>query len=268
MIGLSRLKIMTLLVTALNLCAASQVWASDFLLAPGDVVRVSVFNHSDLSAEVRVSEDGSIKLPLIGMVPVEGRSIRYAEAEIARKLVAGGYVLKPQISLLVTEFVGSQVSVLGFVNRPGRYSLTTAELKLTDVLAMAGGIASTGGDIAVIKGLRDGKPFRRNIDIPSIFSNSEPGQNPRIYAGDSVYVDRAPVFYVYGEVQRPGVFPLTRAMTVMQAVSTGGGITLRGSSKDIVINRTMETGETQQMNVKLTDFVSAGDVIFVKESFF
>ncbi|MBW8190585.1 polysaccharide export protein EpsE [Neiella marina] len=261
-------KIVISTLASLCLFISHSAMASDYLLASGDVVRISVFNHQDLNAEVRVSEDGSIKFPLIGLVPVAGKSIRYAESEIARLLKAGGYVLKPQISLLVTQFIGSQVSVLGFVNRPGRYPINSAELRLTDVLAMAGGISSTGGEVAVVKGTRDGLAFQLDIDIPMIFESNSPEQNPLIMAGDSVFVDRAPVFYVYGEVQRPGAFPLMRHMTVMQAISTGGGITLRGSSKDIVINRPTASGANQEIKVELTDRVSSGDVIFVQESFF
>jgi len=94
------------------------------------------------------------------------------------------------------------------------------------------------------------------------------GKNFDIQNGDTIFVPRAPVFYIYGEVQRGGAYKLEQGMTVMQAISVGGGLTLRGSDRRLEVRRRADSGQTQQAGIKLTDVVQPNDVIYVKESFF
>jgi polysaccharide export outer membrane protein len=86
--------------------------------------------------------------------------------------------------------------------------------------------------------------------------------------GDTIHVDRAPVFYIYGEVARSGAYRLEPNMTVMQAIAAGGGITPRGSDRRLKLRRPTGEGKTVETDVKLDDRVKANDVIFVKESLF
>jgi polysaccharide biosynthesis/export protein len=81
-------------------------------------------------------------------------------------------------------------------------------------------------------------------------------------------VHRAPVFYIYGEAQRPGSFRIERGMTIMQALAQGGGPTARGSEKRLRLSRKAADGSIQQIEPQLTDPVLADDVIYVKESLF
>src|ERR1700722_17838591 len=114
-----------------------------YLIVPGDILRIIVFKNPDLSLDVRVSEGGTLSYPLIGSVPVGGLSLPAAERKIADLLKEGGFVLNPQVNILVTTALAGLVSVLGEVKTPGRYALEAAGGHLSGMLAVAGGIAPT-----------------------------------------------------------------------------------------------------------------------------
>ena len=84
---------------------------------------------------------------------------------------------------------------------------------------------------------RDGKAFRREVDLPNVFHSPNRQEDLVIQNGDVVYVERAPMVYIYGEVQRPGVIRLERDMTVMQALAAGGGLTQRGTERGMRVHR-------------------------------
>jgi polysaccharide export outer membrane protein len=86
--------------------------------------------------------------------------------------------------------------------------------------------------------------------------------------GDTVYVQRAPVFYIYGEVQRAGSYRLESTMTVMQAIAVGGGITARGTERGVTIRRKDGDGHFGTVTAPLTETLRADDVVYVRESLF
>jgi polysaccharide export outer membrane protein len=178
----------------------------DYPLGAGDAIRVQVFQNPDLTIETRVSENGSITYPLIGAVDLGGLSIAAAEKKIADALQKGGFIRQPQVNIVLIQIRGNQVSVLGQVNRPGRFPLETANTRLSDMLANAGGATQGGDDMVVVTGLRGGKQFRQVIDLPSIYLNEKTEDDIVLMGGDTVYVHRAPVFHIYGEAQLPGSF--------------------------------------------------------------
>ncbi len=241
---------------------------SDYPLGAGDTIRVQVFQNPDLTIETRVSESGSITYPLIGAVELGGLSVAAAEKKIADSLQRGGFIQKPQVNIALLQIRGNQVSVLGQVARPGRFPLETVNTRLSDMLANAGGATPGGDDIAILTGVRDGKPFRKEIDIPSIFLSDKAQDNVVLQGGDTIYVHRAPVFFIYGEAQRPGSYRIERDMTIMQALAQGGGPNARGSEKRLRLHRKLSNGGLQQIEPQLTDPVLPNDVIYVKESIF
>ena len=241
---------------------------SEYVLGAGDTIRINVFQNPDLTVETRVSESGTITFPLIGNVAVSGLTIPAAEQKIAKQLRAGGFVLKPQVNILVLTIRGSQVAVLGQVNRPGRYPLEIFNSKVTDMLAIAGGITPAGGDTIVLVGTRDGKAFRKEIDVPALFLTNKLADDILVAGGDIIYVHRAPMFYIYGEVQRPGVYRLEREMTVIQGLAQGGGLTLRGTERGLRISRRGADGKTQEITPSMVDPIHTDDVIYVRESLF
>ena len=240
----------------------------DYQLGAGDAIRILVFQNPDLTLDSRVSEGGTITYPLIGTVQIGGLTISGAEKKIATALKAGGFVQQPQVNIVLIQVRGNQVSVLGQVNRPGRFPLETFNTRVSDMLATAGGATAGGDDVAIVTGIRDGKPFRKQIDIPSLYLGDKPDADIILSGGDSIYVHRAPVFYIYGEAQRPGAFRIERNMTVMQALSTGGGPTARGSESRLRLHRRTADGGIEKISPELTDPIKPDDVLYVREALF
>jgi polysaccharide export outer membrane protein len=141
-------------------------------------------------------------------------------------------------------------------------------MRLTDLLALAGGVSPGGSETLVITGTRDGQGFRREVDLPSIFSAAGRELDIPIQNGDVVWIDRAPMAYIYGEVQRPGSLRIERGMTLRQALATGGGVTARGTVRDIRLHRRGADGKQQVLKPGMDDRLQEGDVVYVQESLF
>lgn len=240
----------------------------DYTLGAGDAIRIQVFQNPDLTLDTRVSEKGSVTYPLIGAVELGGLTIASAEKKIASALKEGGFVQQPQVNIVLMQVRGNQISVLGQVNRPGRFPLETFNTRVSDMLAAAGGATQGGADVAIVTGLRSGKPFRQEIDIPSLFLSSGSEADIVLSGGDTIYVHRAPMFYIYGEAQRPGSYRIERDMTVMQALAQAGGPTLRGSESRLRLHRKNGGGEPEQIAPEMNDRIRPDDVIYVRESIF
>jgi polysaccharide export outer membrane protein len=246
-----------LLLSALALPAIGQNSAqTPDKLGPGDAVHVTVFQQPDLTTDARVSDAGSIALPLVGQVKIGGQTTNEAAGSIAAALKSGGFLKAPQVAVALTTVRSRQVSMLGLIVRPGRYPLEESHTRLPDLIASAGGIA-TGGDESVTV-IRDGKSQKVN----SLAKDFE------LKGGDTIYVNAAPVFYIYGEVMHAGAYPVKPGMTVMQAISLGGGITPRGSENRIKLRRTGANGGAVEFDVNPVTQVMPNDVIFIKEALF
>jgi len=242
--------------------------APEYRLGGGDVLRITVYQNPDLTLETRVTEAGIVSYPLLGNLRLGGQTVTAAEKQIADGLRNGNFVKQPQVSIVVTQVRGNQASVLGMVNRPGRYPIEVAGMRLSDLLATAGGTAVGGADTLVITGLREGRPFRTEIDLPTLFADSNRSKDILIQNGDTVWVDRQPQVYIYGEVQRPGPLRLERGMTLMQALAAGGGLTQRGTERGIKVHRRSGEGQVQVLQPAMQERMRDGDVVFVRESLF
>ena len=108
----------------------------DYRLGPGDGIRISVFQNPNLTLETRVAEDGAISYPLIGRVRIGGETLAGAESIIARALETGNYIQSPQVAIVLMQARSSQVSVLGLVNRAGRFPLETLNTRVSEMIAM------------------------------------------------------------------------------------------------------------------------------------
>src|SRR5712691_7540960 len=254
-------------VAAMMLSAAAHGQSRE-TLGEGDSVRITVFQNPDLTTETRISGRGAITFPLIGEVALAGLTPAGAEARIAEQLMQGKFVLKPQVTLNVVRVRSRQVSVLGQVGRPGRYALDDTSSNLTDILAFAGGVSPTGDDNVTVMVTRNGKTVKLEINVPAMYRTGDLSRNLQLENGDTVFVQRAPVFYIYGEVQRAGSYRLEPAMTVMQALSLGGGVTPRGTDRGLKVHRRMADGAVAKLDAQLTDPVKPDDVIYVRESLF
>ena len=239
-----------------------------YRLGAGDEIKVSVFQNPDLTVETRVGEDGYITYPLVGRVRVGGMTLAAAERSLAQALEKGKFLQRPQVNISPLQMRSMQVSVLGEVRQPGRFALQTVNTRISEMLAMAGGIGPTGADVAIVTGQRAGKPFRKEIDIPALFLAKGLDDDIPVAAGDVIFVQRAPVFYIYGEVQSPGSDKIQRDMTVRQALAQGGGLTPRGNERRLELHRRDAEGKLKVHKPKPDDPVQPDDVLQVHEALF
>jgi polysaccharide export outer membrane protein len=253
--------ILTIVLVGLTQAIAK---SEDYRLGAGDLLKIVVFDHDELSVDVRISQTGNITFPLVGQVPVAGLSTRDAELLLSQHLIDGGFVKQPQVSVLVSEYQSQKVSVMGQVTKAGQYPLDAAK-KVLDVLAMAGGVLNdTAADDATLV-RADGS--RVVIDLQNLF-DGDPTMNLDVHDGDTVFVRRAPQFYVYGEVQHPGEYRLARNTTISQAISIGGGLTPRGTQRGAIVKRLDARGKEHKVSIGDEDVLQPNDVLLIKASLF
>ena len=230
-------------------------------------MRIQVYQNPDLTLETRITENGTITFPMIGVVKIGGMTVATAEATIANALKTGGFVKQPQVTVVPTQIRSNQISVLGQVGHPGRFPLETFNTRLSEMIAIAGGITAAGADIAILTGVRDAKPFRKEIDIAAMFLDNKLQDDLFVVGGDVIYVHRMPMFYIYGEVQRPGSYRVERGMTIRQAIAQGGGPTIRGTERRLSLFRRNGNSATET-SPNLNNPVRPDDVVYVGESLF
>ena len=262
------LQLLPALFAALSFAVGAQDRQAEYQIGAGDNIRIVVFQNPDLTMETRVTENGTISYPLIGSLRIGGMTIPAAELAIAKALKDGNFIQQPQVNIVLLLNRGNQVSVLGQVGRPARYPLETFNTRLSEMIAIAGGLAPTGADVVILTGTRDGKPMRREIDIPGMFLDNRLQDDIIVAGGDVIYVHRMPMFYIYGETQRPGSYRVERKLTVRQALVLGGGPTLRGTERRLRLHRRGADGHPQISSPNLDDAVQPDDVIYVNESLF
>lgn len=237
--------------------------ADDYRLGAGDLLRLSVAGYPELGNDLRVSESGRIQVPYVGEVAVAGLSAEEAQRLIAEKL-GEGFIRQPQVNLLVLQFQSQQASVLGQVNKPGKIGLQRAS-RVLDLLAEAGGLATaTAADSASILHA-DGS--NAPVDLRALFEG-DLRQNLPVRAGDTLFVPKAPQFYIYGEVQHPGVYKLERNMTAAQAISAGGGLSPKGTERGLRVKRRDAGGTPREVRVDVDETLRPDDVLLVQESLF
>ena len=240
-----------------------------YRIGAGDTIHVTVYQSPDLSLDAHVNEAGDISYPLLGRVQLGGLTVNAAEARLAQALKKGEIVKDPQVTIMVLNVRANQVNVLGQVGRPGRLPLDLANMRLTEVISLAGGvIAGAGSDTIVLIGRRNGQPYRYEADLPKIFAPGGSNDDIIVMPGDTIWVDRAPQIYLYGEIVHPGTERLERGMTVMQAVAAAGGATPRGTLKGLKITRRGPDGRLQTFEPSMEDTLKDGDVMYIRESLF
>jgi polysaccharide biosynthesis/export protein len=243
-------------------------------LGPGDIVAVSEFHTPEFRTVARVAEDGTLSLPLVGDVQVTGMEDRAAARAIETALVKSGMLLHPQVTVIVTEYVGLDVSVLGEVVRPGVYPFA-AHHRLLDLISAASGLAPDAGDLVTITHRSDGKtPYA--VALNPTAGNSTAACDPELEPGDTVQVSRAGLVYVVGDVMRPGGFPVDPAqrLTVVQALTLAWGPTQNGALTKALLIREQPGGRTiTSLNLKRLlrgedpDLpIQARDILFVPDS--
>jgi polysaccharide export outer membrane protein len=237
-------------------------------LGAGDAVNIQVYGRPELSTTTYVSDDGTIPVPLAGAVQVAGLSPATASLRVASALRSGQFLLNPQVTIILNQFRSQQVSVLGEVKSPARFPVES-KLTVFDLLAQAGGVTENGADVIyMLRTDKDGHVTRYPVDLKGLTDGKRNIPSLTLRGGDVIYVPRASQFYIYGEVQAPNMYRLEPGMTVLQAISRGGGITQRGSDSRIEIRRRTADGAYQTVPATLTDQLQADDVLRIKERIF
>lgn len=237
-------------------------------LQPGDSVNLQVYGRPELATATTVSDDGTITVPLLGNVRVANLSPARAGQRIAAAFRQGRFLVDPQVTLSLAGARGTQVSVLGAVKTPGRFVIEPRTTVL-DALAQAGGINENGAStVILLRPGQAGKVTRYAIDLKGLGQGRSAVPTLALRAGDSLFVPPADQFYILGEVKAPNMYRLEPGMTVVQAISRGGGITPRGSTSRVEIKRRKADGSYATGSAELGDLLQADDVIRVKERIF
>ena len=234
-------------------------------LGPGDVIAIHALHVPEFPKEpVKVAEDGSIDLPMIGCIQAVRLSPLQLAVEIRKRLDA--FVRDPEVSVDVVEVKSRPVSVMGAVKSPGVYQLN-APKRLLDVLAGAGGVEETAGSVVHVNRPRTSGPislvgatesadsYSAQISLPDLVEGRSLESNIVIMPHDVITIPRAKLVYVIGEVRKSGGFVLRERenISVLQAISLAEGLTVTAGSKNAKIIRPSEDGSAKTelpVNVK------------------
>lgn len=255
------------MVLLLMFSAAGFSFAADYLVGPGDVLDITVYDNDDLKTKVRVGTDGSIVMPLLGQVNVAELTVPQIADKITG-LLSDGYLVNPQVNVFVEEFRSKKVVVLGMVRNPGLYELS-GPISFLELISKAGGLEKDAGDTATIKRREGGSETLVPIDLVSLIEGGDLTQNEPLFDGDTVVIAKAGMCYVTGEVQKPGSYPCSDNTTVLQLIALANGFTGKASKSRVDIVRFVDGEKAIIEDVSLdTTLVKHNDVVVVPESFF
>ena len=257
---------------------ASSVGA-DYIIGPEDLIEVNVFELPELKSRSRVMGDGTISLPLLGVVKVGGLTPPAVEGRL-RDLLEARFLLNPQVSVEVTEHRSSQVSLIGAVSKPGIYQMIGPRT-LMQMISEAGGLTKEyGPDIVILRKGANGTE-RYQVDLDELVTRGNPDVNLTVVPGDiiNVPIDRPIYVYVDGAVKNPGQIEgkLSRPVTLLQAVARAGGLTERANLRGVHVLRKQADGSQKRIPIDLKDIrkgkaddlvLEEGDVVVIPETFF
>ena len=252
----------------------------EYRIGPKDLLEIKVQEVPELSSlGVRVSEDGSITLPLAGNIGLAGMTKDEVEKLIARVLIERNLVKNPQVSVFIKEYQSQVVSLIGAVTKPGIYQLV-GRVTLLDIISQAGGFKENAANEIFV--LREGKSEAAatiRIDLEDLTVNGNPKLNIPLQPGDVINIpaDEVISIFVFGAVRNPGALQVKKSarINIVQAIAQAGGLTESGKYSGITIKRTLKDGREENLKVNLMDIIRGkkpnivllkGDVVFVRES--
>jgi polysaccharide biosynthesis/export protein len=251
----------------------------DYLLGPEDVIDLKVAELTELNQTLRISGDGSIDLPYIGILHVTGLTANQL-AERITQLLGQQYLQDPQVSVFVRDFNSQKVSVIGTIQNPGTYTLT-GQRTIIQLIAQAGGLRPEAGrSVLIFRLAPDGRTARLTIDKEELLVKGNPAWNITLRPGDVINIPGQQMISVsvLGAVASPGVYTLNAGSdgTLLKAIARAGGLK-RASKSGIGIKRKDADGKEKLYEVDLGKILSGdepdlvlqdGDLIIIKESFF
>jgi polysaccharide export outer membrane protein len=262
-----------------NQVSARDYFIREYAIGPRDLLEIKVFELPAFDQTVRVSENGTITLPLIGNVQVGGLTKEKIEKKLAELL--DKYVKKAQVSVFIKEYQSSRVAIIGAVEKPGMYELVGRQT-LLQMISQAGGFKeNAANEIYVLREGQDGNTASISIDLEDLLLNGNQKLNIPIQSNDviNIPVDRLITIYVFGEVRTPGALQvkLSQKITLLQAIAQAGGLSENASKRGITIKRKDKEGKEIRIQMNLNDIIKGkkkdiplkeGDVVIVKESIF
>ncbi len=250
----------------LGLLIISNACAQDYIVGERDVIRITVYDHPDLTTVARVSGEGTILFPLIGEVKVLGLTIPQIAKKIADQL-ADGYIVNPQVIVFIEEFRSKKVTIIGEVSKPGLYELP-GQTTLLELLSKSGGLTKDSGDRAIVKRKASEGEQTITVNLKQLIEKGDTSVDVILQDSDSIYIPKAGFFYVTGEVKKPDAYKFEDGTTVIKAVTMAGGFTDKAATKRIKIKRKEDGKEVLLERVGFDDLIKPDDVIIVPESFF
>jgi len=252
---------------------------SDYRIGRQDLLQLTVFDLKELDQTVRVADDGSITIPLLGRLQVAGLTKGELEALIAR-LLEERFVRNPQVTIFVKEYESKKVAVSGAVKKPDTYEML-GEKTLLEMISMAGGLDRDLGKEIIVFRPAEGGTERLAIPLEKLVYQGDPALNILVLPGDIIYVptlEKVRIF-VAGAVKNPNLYEVPRAepVTVLKAVTLAGGTTDRALERRVQIIRTLPDGTRRTIDVDLRKVkrgkvedpvLEKDDLVLVPESFF
>ncbi|MGZ7065601.1 MAG: SLBB domain-containing protein [Candidatus Aminicenantales bacterium] len=260
---------------------AGQPQSAEYRVGPKDLLEVTAMGVAEINKlVVRVSEEGLIRLPLVGEVDVNNLTQSEVEKKLI-KLLGEKYLINPQVAVFILEYKSKRVSVLGAVEKPGPYELLGRQT-IMSIISQAGGMTrDAGNDIIVIRQLPDGASTSIRISIDELFVKGEAKLNILLEPNDiiNIPVDKIVTIYVFGQVKNPGALQVKRSSlpTLTQAVAQAGGFSDRAAKGSVTIRRKKPSGEEIEIKVNAKDILKGkikdiplmeNDTVYVPESLF
>jgi polysaccharide export outer membrane protein len=258
-----------------------ETFAREYKIGPKDLLEITIFELPELNQTVRVSEEGSISLPLLGSVVIEGLTKEEVQNRIASLLLEKNYVKNARVTVFIKEYQSKRVAMLGALTKPGMYELI-GRMTLLQMISQAGGLTErAANEIFVLREDSKGNQERIAIDVEDLINNGNPKLNIVLSPNDiiNIPIDQIISIFVFGEVRNPGALQvkLSKKITLLQAIAQAGGPTENAAKSRVLIKRRdPKTGKEIRIKVNMNDLIKGnksdiqlleGDVVFVPESF-
>ncbi len=264
--------------------------SSRYVLGVGDEIVIHAIDAPEISEKTqRIDPDGDLRLAIVGRIHAAGMMLSALEQELTKRLSV--FLQQPDVTVTVTSSKSQSVSILGAVSSPGPQPIGSTST-LLDILSAAGGLTADAGPIVRVVRKAEQGAIRlpeaqtdaqsgfsvMELDVRALLDGLTPEKNIAIVTNDVITVPRAAVVYVIGEVGKPGPLQLSasRSMTVMEAVSTSGGVLKTAApSKVRILRRVAGQEERAEINVDLQLMMQGkakdmpllvGDILVVPDS--
>ncbi|MDW7773069.1 MAG: polysaccharide biosynthesis/export family protein [Desulfobulbaceae bacterium] len=228
---------------------------SDYILGPGDLISINVFEVNELNTEARVSSRGIITMPLLGQVHLQGMTAMEAEEKIEQALIKD-YMHVAHVTLFVKERVSQQITLVGAVQNPGTYE-TKATKRILEVLSLAGGLTKAAGDTVYVTRNKRDQPGNEVylVDMEKLLEEGRVDMNMFIQGGDVIFVPQSDIVQVEGAVWQPGPVRIDGNLTIDEAIAAAGGLAQYADDEDIKLIRKDSEGKRQIIQLSMKEII-------------